>query len=347
MYILSKEESDRIRIIKFIAIIFVVYIHSYATEVNFSDGTDTFYLPLWLKLIEDGLSQVIASYGVPSFFLVSALLLFKSDYSYANVIRKKAKTLLLPYFIWNTFWIMVFIVLQALPFTAVYFGGANTPILQCGLTEWLGFYGIGKGNPQCYPLWFMRDLMVVLLFFPVIKALANRYPKILLGSSIMLMFVPFAFWGKVALAWFAIGAVIVRMRVHMDVIDRISMPAMGIIYLVGLIASLLSDVDIICNAFIFVGIAFWVRVSKEIHSKESIRIKFLWLSKWTFMIFVFHELTLSCVKKLCLRLLPTSPAFLFVEYALLPIFVTIGCIVVGSIFKKAFPKLYMLSMGKR
>lgn len=70
MYILSKEESDRIRIIKFISIILVVYLHSYSVEVHFSDGSSVFELPVCLQLFECGLSQIVAGCSVQMFFLI-------------------------------------------------------------------------------------------------------------------------------------------------------------------------------------------------------------------------------------------------------------------------------------
>lgn len=65
---LTKEESDRIRIIKWIAIVMVVFLHAYTTEVNFADGNRTVSLPEWLMLLETGVSQIIARSGVPIFF---------------------------------------------------------------------------------------------------------------------------------------------------------------------------------------------------------------------------------------------------------------------------------------
>lgn len=61
IYHLSKEESERVRIVKFIAIVMVVYFHSYTTGVNFLDGTSVLALPVWLQAIEKGLSQIIHS----------------------------------------------------------------------------------------------------------------------------------------------------------------------------------------------------------------------------------------------------------------------------------------------
>ena len=123
---MTKEESDRIRIVKWMAIVMVVFLHAYTTEVSFADGKNTAALPQWLMLLETGVSQIIARCAVPIFFLLSAVLLFRGDHTYGEMIRKKIKTLLVPYLIWNTFWILVFIALQSLPFTAPYFSGSNT-----------------------------------------------------------------------------------------------------------------------------------------------------------------------------------------------------------------------------
>ena len=88
-YTISKEESERINCMKFIAIVFVVYIHSYAVDVNFADGTKTLYLPKWLLLFEELISQTISRCGVPLFFLISSILLFKKQRNYTETIKGK------------------------------------------------------------------------------------------------------------------------------------------------------------------------------------------------------------------------------------------------------------------
>ena len=98
--------------------------------------------------------------------------------------------------------------------------------------------------------------------------------------------------------------------------------------------------------FIYIGIIFWLRVSKSIYNCKCKNI-FLQLSTWTFMIYVAHEMTLSSLKKLCFRLLPTEPIWLLMEYLLLPVVVIIGCSIAGAILKRATPKLYSVVTGAR
>lgn len=348
-YVLSKEESDRFNILKYIAIIFVVYIHSYAIEVNFADGTNNLFLPQWLLLFENLISQTIARCGVPLFFLISSILLFKKQREYKATIKVKIRTLLLPYLIWNSFWIFVFILLQNLSFTSPYFSGSNTPILQCSFSECLELYGIGLNlpYPQDYPLWFMRDLMLITLCFPIINKVSNKFPKQLLVVSVVLLLVPVDFPLKQALLWFCLGACIVKLNIHITLLDGVAMWKFSLIYIFCALVTLMTDSGIIDVLFIFSGIIYWIRVSKSIFDCHRIRTFFLQLSKWTFMIYVAHELTLTSLKKICLRLLPTEPIWLLIEYIFIPVVVIIGCSIVSAVLKRIAPKIYSILTGAR
>ena len=348
-YILSIEESSRLNILKYIAIIFVVYIHAYAVDVNFADGTNTFLLPWWLLFFENLVSQTIAQCGVPLFFLISSILLFKKQRDYKSTIKEKIKSLFIPYFIWNSFWICVFAVLQNLSFTAPYFSGNHTPILDSSFSEWLALYGIGFSlpYPQDYPLWFMRDLMLVTLLFPVVEKIADKFPKFLFAGAVITLVIPADFPLKEAFLWFCIGACIVKLQIHMTLFDNISTWKLFFVYAICASIKMMVNSHIINVLFIYIGIIFWLRVSKSIYNCEKAKNIFLRLSTWTFMIYVAHEMTLSSLKKICFRLLPTEPIWLLMEYLLLPAVVIIGCSIAGAILKRATPKLYSVATGAR
>ena len=92
---------------------------------------------------------------------------------------------------------------------------------------------------------------------------------------------------------------------------------------------------------------FWIRLSKAIYSNEKLRSIFLRLSKWIFIIYVFHELTLSSVRKICQRLFPATPLILCAEYLMIPILGITGCIIAGIVLKKIMPRLYIVLTGER
>lgn len=347
MYSLSKEESERIRIIRSMAIVMVVFLHAYTTDINFAEGNQALILPEWLRLLETCISQIVSRCGVPIFFVLSSVLLFGADRPYRDAVSKKVKTLFVPYAFWNTFWIAVFIILQALPFTAPYFSGNNTPILQCSIRQWLGLYGIGQEYPQCYPLWFMRELMWLVLISPLIKAVVGRFPKIMLCAAALAVIYPFSLTRITSLAWFVIGAVIVRMNFRFTVLDRFPVGKMGAFYFIWVILALFVDNNLFRNAAILIGVFFWLRFSREIYVREKIKRKVLNLSEWVFLIYVLHELTLSSMRKLCLRMFPVGPTWLFLEYLFLPLFVILCCIAGGIVLKRFAPRFYRMTTGGR
>ena len=349
-YRINDEESKRISIIRFVSILFVLFTHSYSIGVQFGGNLGEVPISPWLAAYQGCVSQVITRCGVPLLFLLSAILFFSKERKYSQVLKSKCKTILVPYLFWNTFWIVVWIVLQQLPFTAVFFSGNNAKILDMDVQGWLQLYGIGvnyPAYPQDYPLWFMRDLFVMFLIYPAIKALVSKFPKLSLAAGIVLLFVP-DYWFKTALAWFLIGGALVQLNIHITLLDKFSFWKICLVYGVCLVSALLfSSVPCVKTAFVLVGIFFLLRLSKVIYDNVRARNIILRLSNYTFIIYAFHEMTLSSVKKVFLRLLPQTDLFLFLEYNLIPFFVMGICIFVGIAMKKNMPTFYALVTGGR
>lgn len=132
--------------------------------------------------------------SVPIYFFISGYVFFLGiehfgREEYTRKLKNRVKTLLIPYLIWNTFSVAAFLL-------------ANLPaILQTQSfppLHWLlSAYWIYDGNflinatgtgidPIDGPLWFLRNLMVVVLTTPVIHYLIKRFkywPLILLGNT--------------------------------------------------------------------------------------------------------------------------------------------------------------------
>lgn len=89
--------SDKLRVLSFLSIILVIYIHMFYTE-----GTD---MP-GLNIVESFWGQGICLLAVPLFFVISGYLFFLRCPNGVNSmwpkIRKRGKTLLMPYLLMNT-----------------------------------------------------------------------------------------------------------------------------------------------------------------------------------------------------------------------------------------------------
>lgn len=129
------------------------------------------------KLIADLFSQVLARTAVPLFFLISGYLFFyKSSFSwpmYGSKLRKRAQTLLLPYLFWNGALVGLRLLIELL-FPSV-LSGEVKPVLDYGWCDWWDIFWArepsepgGMPMPINYPLWFIRDLMVLVVFSPLV-----------------------------------------------------------------------------------------------------------------------------------------------------------------------------------
>ncbi len=168
-------------------IILVTYTHSYgAIREGYSllgSGWDTYEV---LKIL---ISQTLVKVAVPAFFVMSGYLFFANVEKFTKTvywqkIKRRTKTLLIPYIIWNLL-------------MTVKLGKINLDIFI---------------DPANMPLWFLRDLMVVSLLTPVIYVGVKK-----LGWWLIVILIPIYITGiwaiqpnlnPYAICFFTLGAML-------------------------------------------------------------------------------------------------------------------------------------------
>lgn len=126
LYSFTSEESDRISILKLWLCIMVVFIHSSTlSELYFVDKTVIQQIPAWLDWVSYIISRVISQCAVPWFFFLSGMLLYRKPFRWFDNIKKKTRTLFIPYLILNTFWIVFYAIAQHIPAVSVYFANPD------------------------------------------------------------------------------------------------------------------------------------------------------------------------------------------------------------------------------
>lgn len=155
-------------------------------------------------MIANLISEVFASISVPLFFFIAGFLFFyKANFSfpvYLSKLKKRAGTILVPYLFWNALVIGFFFLAQT--FFASLLLGENKLIADYSIKDWLEAFW-ARPDPADYPnyrpiafqFWFMRDLMVVMVFSPVIYMLV-KYLRIF-GVFILGALWLFGFWFNV------------------------------------------------------------------------------------------------------------------------------------------------------
>lgn len=165
---------EMIKFLRFPLMVMVVMIHAQMSRISMGGGIYEFNVetfPIYSN-ISYFVSKLISRIAVPCFYLFSGYLFFMnikrySCQEYLQKIRKRTKTLLIPYIFWNLVVVILFFVSQT--FIPSLISGYSKPIVEFVIADWLkAFWSWNVGAPINNPLWFIRDLFVVVLLSPII-----------------------------------------------------------------------------------------------------------------------------------------------------------------------------------
>lgn len=81
--------------------------------------------------------------------------MFRKHIVWSHNIKKKLHTILIPYIIINTFWILLFALFSFIPSVAPFFEQYRLNSTEDIVGAYL------NGIPYYYPFWFLRDLFVM------------------------------------------------------------------------------------------------------------------------------------------------------------------------------------------
>lgn len=167
--------SKKVTFLNVLLTFLVVLLHA-ETPLRFGVTLDSSY-PFIYSIF------TIAQLGVPMFFFISAVLFYKTC-SFENLERKyerRIHSLLVPYILWNTFFVSVFVVLTNIPFFQ------SRMHMSPDLFDSPQKIIAAIVYSRCTPLWFVKDLMLLTLLAPVVLLLLKdiRWSVIALMLSLI------------------------------------------------------------------------------------------------------------------------------------------------------------------
>lgn len=360
-YKIDKHFSELINISKIITIILVCYVHSYRDTINFAGSTLQLNIPIWFETLQFSLSKVVAASAVPVFFFFSAFLLYKKDFSYKENLKKKIKTLFIPYIIFNTLGILTYFILQQIPALSIFFSKPEFIISNWHASDWLNaFIGYRNGFPLLFPLWFLRNLIVLNIFCILIKKLIEKFKlKFILIIGFLYCFLGYFVsnihlsQGILSLFYWSLGGYFVINKMNLDVIiNFVKKYHLFFVYFIGMLTyfvlqykhihniQLLNVILVLTGSVCIISFAY-------ILNNSGIKNFILSLSPYVFPIYLMHEFSLQFFRKLLSAILPNSIVFVATEYIFCPIIIIIYCIVIAFLIKKFSPKIYSVMFGQR
>ncbi|MBP8156059.1 MAG: acyltransferase [Leadbetterella sp.] len=353
---MNKELSRKFTVISFLSMILVVVLHSNNMVINLSSGS--IIVPKgYNSFIQDFFTQGIARTAVPLFFIISGYLYFlniKGTRSEFKVkISKRTKTILIPYLVWSSWGLLFYTVLQFLPMSQNFF--TNGLIKDMRMEEILKILFL---NPLPFQLWFLRDLMILVVFSPLLFFTI----KYLREFAVFLAFIPWIsgyFYGFIntdSLLFFMFGG-------YLAIFDKlISFDGKKYAHLLFSFWILLV---IINSIFLFQGISifdFWMSVLNKItllvgvvaiwtiYDKLRGKINIAVLNpifSYSFFLYAFHEPVLTMAKKGLFFILGNSQHVSFSVYILAPFLTIVLSLYIGFLAKKYIPKIYDIATGGR
>ncbi|MDR0733047.1 MAG: acyltransferase [Dysgonamonadaceae bacterium] len=352
-------QSQVIDFLRFPLIVGVLFIHNKSAMVTIANETfgSEAFLPLH-SVCSNLLSVVLGGISVPLFFFISGFLFFLNIekfniQSYGNKLRTRTKTLLIPYLFWNLFLITIYAVIAIFPALK----GLISSSIEFNMSAFLHYLWDTRGGmPIVYPFWFVRDLMVVVIFTPVIF-LTIKYIRIYAVIILGILWY-FNWWlalsgfGICCMFFFSAGAYFsINKRNIIELYAKIKLLSF-ILYPIIAVVDLLT-IEYAYNVFIhkiniIVGILFCFNFVAHLFEKGKIKAH-PFLSSASFFVFAIHNpFILIKLKDIIYKFCnPKSDIVITGLYFLIVIIVIFVALGIYSVLRKFLPKFTAVITGGR
>jgi fucose 4-O-acetylase-like acetyltransferase len=367
---LTPFNSQKIRFWAFISMLLLVFVHGY----NLNQG----YLQPWTipgepltitTFTEYWLSNGIFRFRIPMLFIISGYLFALSDNKlYKQRADKRVRTLLYPYLMWSAFGLLLTFLLELFPFgkdvvAATYMMQLDENRMLLHQYHWYEIIARWILFPLSYQLWFIRVLFVYNLAYPAIKwFVTNKIAKPIFFSIAIL------FWLSTGgliliegegLLFFSLGIWIQKTNFNIDMPNKWLVPKFWLIIFI-----VLSAVKtVIAFAEYFAGAELVLIIMHKLTVLSGLvyawygcnalvkfcmkRKWFVWLSAFSFMIYVLHAPLVVYATKAFFMRIDNWYGYRMFTYILLPLLLIAMTILFGALLRKLMPKVYSFVTGGR
>lgn len=301
-------------------------------------------------------SESITRFAVPMFFILSGIAFYK-DYDnkkYFKKIKSRVFTLVIPYLLWNTLW-MVFDIICSYTFISRFFTGRK-PFVLTFSSVMLGIFHNGNNGP----FWFVFNLIIFSAAAPLIYLLIrNKYVGIVsVGIIAVLTYFGFGlpssvFSTPISIVFYMIGAMIGKHFFALTTQKAGKGLGWGsvfflVIYIVAKnifppVLNTWTD-DLLLKSVIFVlaSFALWNAVDLFI---DYIRPRAIYGR--SFAVFAMHINISAIIAKLIALCLPRTPWMAIPNFIITVILTLIVINVVCVLLERFLPHVNAVLMGNR
>ncbi len=361
--------SQKFRFYSFICMALLLFVHGYNLQepylAPFSLVKERMTFTTFIEYL---FSNGLLRFRIPLLFIISGYIFALQDHKpYGERIKKRARTLIAPYFIWSAFGILVTILFEQFAVTSQAVQQAHldqlgnpTPYSQMHWSQLLDRWAI---HPIAFQLWFIRSLFVYNLLYPVFRWIVTKYPAVWFAIAFLLWLTIFniLFFEGQGLFFFTLGIWLQKKNFRIDRKPKWFSYYLSWLFFVGLciiktfmafefeeyslttvhIISILHVVSVIAGV-----IAVWYScdpIVKWCMNKNW----FLWIAAFSFVIYGLHIPLLAYVTRLFYMYINDWPNYRLITYIFAPVLVLAVCIGFGALLRATLPKVYRLATGGR
>lgn len=362
--------SQSLDLLRFPLAVVVLIVHVFTvTEIVYQGkNVNAEAYPLFV-MVRDFVDAFLRGQSVPIYYFISGFVFFlgagMTRKVYVRKLKNRVKSLLLPYVFW-TLLAILFLVLSV-----SFAQGQHSADFQDLTLSWQGllsafwvYHGELEGRyvesffPLNTPLWFVRNLMVVVLCVPFIYWLLQRtkhYVVLLLGIVWLTMSLcgvkTYSF--DVAFFFFSLGGYLSLYRKDMFSIFARSFTTSAILYIgLGLLYIYLDDdyplwaigvkqLNVLIGLFFAYGLAGWVLAHGKFKPNA-------FLPSVSFFVYVSHSLIVYKIQKVMAVMISPDSGFSLLLVYILTIVVTLGVLLsVFYLLHRYAPRLLKVITGKK
>ena len=355
---ISEENSKKINALRIVLMLLVMFGHNnYKVETIGADMVfNQSVFGKWVQLL---ISDGIARGAVPVFFITSAFLLFFKHNSYPVLLKKKSKSLLLPFMLWPIVNMAFYAVLKLLgDLSGIGFlsGIGNYDFLAWSPKEWFGcFFGyVGDGVLYLSHFWFLRDLIVLTILSPVLGFI---YEKAKFLFIIFIVYVEFiGFYTYIVMPesffYFSLGMIFAKDDVDFfGIVKKLHwyelLPVFLVLWFVfWKFQAPMPTATLMLMAF--VSAVMLLKFSEILIMNDKFYAVLAYLAKYSFFLYAVHiKILRSIIRTVWVRLLPMTNGFMCLfEYFGVTILMASCGIALGIILNKLCPKLFDILNGR-
>jgi len=348
----SESFLQLIKIVRFPLICLVVFSHSLGFEFCHININDLSSINIY-HFVSELISHNYAKIAVCLFFFFSGYLFFRNVESFSwEWCLKKWKnrffSLFLPFIIWNLLAVLAIVVKNGVfSLFGMYDAGemsfANISNIRIWFTQ-----------PADFPLWFMRDLMQMVILAPIIYLFFRKTHHIGLLLLVALYISPFnpSALTMRAIFFFSLGAYLSIWNVDvLGIIRKFKVPSHFLAVATLLLATVNNGLEYhewYLRLFYPFGMISFLNLFDSVRNNECYSNCLVKFSSSVFFIYAAHEIyILGWTKGLYLRLFGEAVPALFLRYFLVPVSVIVVCLFLYMILDRLFPKTISFICGKR